>query len=156
MCLKNIFSILSCFLALAIFLRCNPSNTSASETLQSALDCHKALWQTHNPHNYQFRLTMTICAKCVPRGVAAVTIHADTIDAVVADSASYPPVLIQSVPTVDTLFVRIQNAIDHRYEKINITYDEIMGYPTVIDMDINTQVIGDESFYSVDSLHSVL
>ena len=54
--------------------------------------------------------------------------------------------------TVEQLFVVIDTAITNKAASVNAAYDVSLGYPSAINIDQNTSVVGDESSYKAYNL----
>jgi serine protease len=54
--------------------------------------------------------------------------------------------------TVEQLFAVIDTAITNKAASVNATYDVSLGYPSAINIDQNTSVVGDESSYKAYNL----
>ncbi len=119
-------------LAFAILAAGCGGATDPSAAARLRLAHARAVWQTHQLHAYHFDYTLqAMVGTPIPQPVR-ITVQADTVAHVVSlvngaeGTANYP------WPTVDTLFVRAEQALGDNDPPASITYDATLGYPTSI------------------------
>ena len=127
---------------------------------QEELDAHRATWNGGGITNYQVQFQrlcrffgcntdLIIPVRLTVRdGIITEVVDLDT-DEVVTDAPS------GTFLTVDQLFDSIQDAIDRDAADIDIRYDEQLGYPINVDIDINRGVFGDEAVFELRDLQPI-
>ena len=84
------------------------------------------------------------------RGGAIVTAHYTERDAPI------PTYVQTNLPTVETLFAIIAQAIDREADLLDVTYDPLRGYPRRIAIDYRFNTADDEVTHAVSSLEIFL
>lgn len=121
---------------------------------------NKDLWQKQNVENYSFEFSKL----CYCGGLfnpATVVVKADTIHSVLDPQTGEPlrdpqtnELVLQKYPksfqTIDELFEVIENARENA-DKLNVEYDEKLGYPVLIEIDYIKEAIDDEVTYKIDN-----
>lgn len=129
-------------LAFAMFtLTSCSSMVSPSEKLAGA----RARWAQRAPASYS--ITMRRGCECLPEtvGPATVTVSNGAISVhYTATGAAVPKVYVGVFPDVEGLFDLIESAQKNNYDEVDVEYDQELGYPKTISIDINKQTIDDE------------
>jgi len=126
-------------LTIGLFVFNAPSNQlrtyveQRKDTRQNTLDQNRALWQANHPARYRF--TIQTILFCVPGHCPA----DETVTVTEGNAPSW---------TVETLFGRIQKAIDRGYYTVEVTYHPQLGYPTDIRTDPNP-LMTDQSIHLI-------
>jgi hypothetical protein len=148
-------SILSLLLAFILFsISCQNPLDPRLETMQS----QQAIWKSKNISDYDYCLYIG-CSMCSPGGDFILHVKADTLfyaeydtSSVFYDSAtmdSVPKWMYSFLPTIEGLFQKVEIAIDRKAYTVDVSYDSIVGYPNDIYIDLQKQVIDDETHYFV-------
>lgn len=121
------------------------------KTTQQLLDENQTKWANAGVDTYSY--TYRVACFCAVREDIVVNV----INGEVA-SAFYVPSgvmldaeLLEEQSTIDGLFGYIQNGLDEEYAKLEVTYDEQLGYPVTIDEDRLLTVADDERFLEIAS-----
>jgi len=141
------------FLALAIAVTTLPTGvTSCSITGASArtkaeleLARNRQRWASSATHDYEYEFRR-LCF-CPPEATEQVRIvvRQDAIVSVVRTSDGQPATTAFSVwPRVDDLFTDVQQRLDQRTERVDVSYDPVFGYPRSIVVDIALMAADDE------------
>ncbi len=139
-------------LALLPFLTGCVIFTSGSKDLQTELDEHRALWDVAAITDYSMRF-QRLCVFCeidflIP---VRITVRGDTIDTV-TDLDSGAPVVETTEGTfltIDELFDFIQDAINQNASEIDVRYNEVLGYPTDVNIDLSRSFFNDEAQFEI-------
>lgn len=109
---------------------------------------HKSLWDTQDIDTYTYVFQRS--CECLPQDTAPKQV--DVVDGMVVSvdgqSASVdgqPLQAFANIPTIDGLFDKIQQAIDSNPYRMNIQYDETLGYPSNMFIDYEEK-LADEEF----------
>ena len=128
----------------------NSDTTNCSQAWQQELDTARELWESNGIISYDYNFTR-FC-RCLPdtSGPFAIEVRNCTIDSVslIADGMQNLSTTDQ-VPTIDDLFMELQQILDYCPFSYNVSFDEELGYPVeaYIDRDIN--VADEEVSFSV-------
>ncbi len=118
----------------------------AKTPIQMGLNENIAKWSAANISNYQY--TYQSSCFCPPpfTDEVVITVLDGVIQSVFSTTSNVDldSALHSSFDTVDGLFSRIQTAIDENAERISVSYDEELGYPTVIDIDFDSRLADEE------------
>lgn len=107
----------------------------------SELESNKKLWEKQNIKFYEAKVKRN--CRCI-QGPFNIKVVNDVIES--CDSSE---VDCQSLPTVQSLFQSIQDAIDEEYDEISVIYDNELGYPKDVFLDY---VIYNIQFKIIDKL----
>jgi hypothetical protein len=112
----------------------------ANGTAQRQLDAARQRWQAAHIRDYHY--TVERVCFCVPsfRGPATIVVR--------NDAPLAPPASFDDVATVPRLHAIVQQAINDRVERLNVTYDT-RGVPLTISIDRSSMIADDEITYSV-------
>lgn len=108
----------------------------------------RAAWLRLGLENYAF--TYRRDCECKPEWTrpARVVVEAGRVSAAAGADHSLAIAAIEYYPTVDHLFQRIAEAFEDGSDRIDITYDRKLFYPTALRIDPDSDVVDDE--YIVD------
>jgi hypothetical protein len=147
------------FLALLPLLAGCVIFSSDSADLQTELDNNRALWDVAGITEYSMRF-QRLCVFCdvvflVP---VRITVRGDTIDTVTEVDSGDPVVEIAggAFLTIDEVFDTIQLAIDQNASEIDIRYDEFLGYPTDVNIDLSRSFINDEEQFEIREFQELM
>ena len=128
--------------------------SDANQDDQTALDESRSLWEGAGIADYSIRFQrMSSCIFCDPSELILVrlTIRGGVLEEVIDVDGDQP--VTEFNPgiflTVAELFVFIQDAIDQQAAEIDITYDQLLGYPTDITVDFSRRFFDDELGFQV-------
>jgi Family of unknown function (DUF6174) len=130
----------------------NSDTSNCSQAWQQELDTARELWESNGFISYDYNFTR-FC-RCLPQtsGPFAIEVRNCTIDSVslIADGMQNLSTTDQ-VPTIDDLFMELQQLLDGCPFSYDVSFDEEFGYPVeaYIDRDIN--VADEEVSFSVSS-----
>ena len=120
-----------------------------TESRQTELDTHRALWDSHRAIDYDYYYRRScFCMEDYTRKFE-VQVRNDTVDAafVAEDGTAAPDDLLENwLPTIDGIFDQIQSAIGGSAYSMTIRYNETYGYPMSVSVDYN-QMMADEELY---------
>jgi hypothetical protein len=125
---------------------------------RSELERQHAKWASQNITAYRFTYrrecfcgtALTSSTEIEVRGGAIVTAH-------YAERDDPIPTYVQTnLPTVETLFAIIADAIDREADLLEVTYDPMRGYPRRIAIDYRFNTADDEVTHVVSSLEIFL
>ncbi|HWV15438.1 MAG TPA: DUF6174 domain-containing protein [Cellvibrio sp.] len=126
------------------------TNNEYKKTLQSQRD----KWSQRNIHSYQFVFRMSCF--CLPEMTQKkqVTVADDLVkEAFFLESSSYlTQEELTRVKTIDELFDLIDYTINSNPYQLNIRYNSEYGYPEVISVDKNKNMVDDEFTYYASDL----
>jgi hypothetical protein len=116
---------------------------------EGELHDQRAAWEALGIHDYS--VTMQPQCYCPPEAIrtAVVQVRADTVLDVQDPATGEPPAFRQLYRTVEGLFDLIQDAFDRNAESVDVTYDEILHFPTNIAIDYDTNAYDEEIYYTV-------
>lgn len=137
---RNLVRIAALASAMFTLTSCS-SMVSPSEELAGA----RARWAQRAPASYS--ITLMRGCECLPEtvGPATVTVSNGAISVhYTSTGASVPKAYINVFPDVEGLFDLIESAQKNKYYKVDVEYDSELGYPKLISVDINKQMIDDE------------
>jgi len=133
-------------LACAALVACRES-TSVEGSLQDA----RNRWISAGVASYDY--TLQVACFCAPPVTRAVTIsvrNGIVVSRHYEDNGeAVPDALATSFPTIDGLFIEIQNAIDRGAASVTASYDAGRGFPTHVFIDNAANAADDEVSLSV-------
>ena len=140
------------FVALLLFLAGCVIFTSDAKDLQTELDENRALWDAAAITDYSMRF-QRLCLFCAVDFLIPVriTVRDDTIDTVtdLDTGAAVAEITEGTFLTIDELFDFIQDAIDQNASEIDVRYDEVLGYPTDVNIDLSRSFINDDAQFEI-------
>ena len=128
----------------------------------SSLEVNHHRWDKQDIVNYQFTLSVT--CYCFPwQGPSTIVVRADTVHAVLnpktgqtkRDPQTDRPMLEEysnTYPTIDDLFEIIEDAIKRDPYRLEVDYNDKLGYPTQIDMEYSKHMTDDEILYEISAM----
>lgn len=145
------FSLALCTAAALLASACGDS-TGPDSDLQSA----RARWDQKKPAAYSYTVHRGCFCPPEARGPVTVVIRNGAVESrrYIDTGALVPDTYAQSFPTVEELFAQIDTLKAQRPVKLEITYDPVYGFPTLIDVDISFR-LADEEFTLVMSAFTV-
>jgi hypothetical protein len=126
--------------------------SSAEGDLQAELDTHRAMWETAGITDYRIRF-QRLCLNCTVDFLVPVhiTVRDGVIETVTDVDTGQPvdPEIMGAFRTIDELFDTIQFAIDQDAAQIDVTYDEVLGYPRDANIDLSRSLINDDDQFEI-------
>ena len=140
------------FLALLPLLSGCVIFSSDEGDLQAELDSHRLMWETAGITDYRIRF-QRLCLNCPAAFLVPVhvTVRDGVIEEVTDVDTGQPvdPDVVAALLTIDELFDMIQSAIDQNAAQIDVTYDEVLGFPSDADIDLSRSLINDDAQFEV-------
>jgi hypothetical protein len=126
--------------------------SSPDQDRQGALDTHRAMWDAAGISDYSMRF-QRLCFNCSVEFLVPVriTVKDDTLDQV-ADIETGEPVeetIEGAFLTIEQLFDLIQDAINQNAVQIDIAYDEDLGYPRDVSVDLSRSRFNDTAQFEI-------
>ena len=110
---------------------------------QEAFDERRARWELNQLSDYDYVYRRS--CECLPAATSAMTVAVRGGEVASAtDTQSGATVAAYEYPTIDELFDLIQDAIDRDAERLDVTYDTWLDYPTQIRIDYDLETADDE------------
>lgn len=119
------------------------SGTSTAEPIDD-LAAAQMRWDTSDVAAYSF-VVASSCGERNGLGTYEITVEGASSTVENHDPHSGPPT-VRSVPD---LFDHIEIAVDLGADRVDVIYDQTLGYPTSIDIDYDQRAIDDEECYVV-------
>ena len=109
------------------------------------------LWQQRQPFAYDITITKNCFCGFEEPGPVVVSVRNGAVISrrYVLSGHLVGATQAASYPTVDDLFVIIEQAALQHSERLEVYYDQVYGYPTSVAIDPRLTVADDESFYYV-------
>jgi hypothetical protein len=126
----------------------SPTTPRASGELDD-IDSAQQVWRDAKLQSYAFTVTSS-CGERAGIGTYAVTVDPDGSHVQPDDPTSGPT----AVRSIDDLFAQIQQAIDLHADRLDVSYDQSLGFPKQIDVDYHLNGIDDEECYRVSGFSS--
>jgi hypothetical protein len=148
-------SILVLFAASTIGVAAGCSITDAGGRSADALDLarNRQRWASAALHDYEFDYQLSCF--CGPDATEPVhiVVQNDHIVTVVRSRDGLPAgTTYGGWPRVDELFAEVQQRLDQRVARLEVSYDATYGYPHSIILDIELMAADDESFETAGNL----
>jgi hypothetical protein len=124
---------------------CNITGTSARTEQELELARNRQRWASAGVHDYEFDFQRSCF--CLPQATEPVRIvvRRDAIVSVVRTSDGQPASTSYTVwPRVDELFLDVQQRLEQKIERLEVSYDPTYGYPRSIVADIALRAADDE------------
>lgn len=114
----------------------------------------RARWETHAPAAYSYTVSRACFCPVEAVGPITVTVRNGVVESrrYAATGAEVPQQYAHLFPTVEGLFAQVDSARANHVASLNVTYDKIYGYPTLINVDVNVQWADDEYAYTASNL----
>lgn len=124
------------------------------EARREALARNAAVWEAAAPDAYRYQLSRACF--CASAGDFVVTVE----DGVVVSARrtqgdTVPHSDLQYLETVDDLFATVQRAIEDEAYRFRVEYHPELGYPTLIDLDPDRNIIDEEIWLVAGNLTAV-
>ena len=135
-----LFSILFVFIT-----SCGTNSNNANPTSQ-ILNENMRKWAAAGISNYQFTYEKSCFCGPPETDEVLITVLDDVIDTVMktSDNSLVDPSLHPRFHRVGDLFLEIQNAINKQAARLSVSYDENLGYPTLINIDFSLSIADEE------------
>lgn len=120
------------------------------------LEEQRQIWADTGVDSYRYRV-MRGCFCSGPVGTFRVTVTDGVVTAAEStyDGEPVPDDVLPLVPTVDSLFAVIEEAIGSEVDGLVVEYHSDLGYPTLIDIDWIERAIDDEVIYEAAGLEEL-
>ncbi len=144
------------FIAMTLNACSGDSNGNVSQSdLQKILvelQQNKTKWESNNLTSYEYNFNLA--CYCAVVGDMHVTVYEGTAtEAFYLDNSEYlSDAELLSILTVDEAFDKIEYYVSLNPRMLNVTFDETLGYPEVIDVDIDEGVADDEIVYTFSAV----
>jgi hypothetical protein len=139
-------------LSVVCLLGCESSNEEPRQDLtsaQQALNQNIALWQQAGISTYQYTFRKMCYCPPLQGDVVVMVVNGQVSEAFRIPSGTYLSMQeLAGVFPVEGLFARVQEAIDSRVAKLEVTYNAQRGFPEYISIDHNLALIDDEIGYT--------
>jgi hypothetical protein len=126
-----------------------PDNSEAAQLQQ-----HQQKWAQQNLENYRY--TLQVGCFCPPevRQPVVVEVRNGKVASIAAaeNGKSVNPDYFQNYDSVAKLFEIVEDAIARDAYRLDITYDETLGYPTQINIDYNQYMADEERYLTIENL----
>ena len=109
-------------------------------------------WLEEGYASYTYRVDRSCF--CFNAGLADIEVNRGTIVAVtrVDDGSAVAAEFFEIYDTVEDLFDTIENAIEGNAERLEVTYDPDLGFPTSIVLDYSSNVADDEFTFTASRM----
>ncbi|MEH1905519.1 MAG: DUF6174 domain-containing protein [Nostoc sp.] len=115
------------------------------------------LWRRQRIPNYRYEFTRSCF--CFPKATEPVIIEVrNGVTTSITSKETGLPVdgqLFQKYNTIPKLFNIIKNALIKKAANLTVQYAPIIGYPTQINIDYNSQIADDEIFFTIKNLQKI-
>ena len=126
--------------------------SSAHGDLQEELDSHRTMWDVAGITDYRIQF-QRLCLNCSVDFLVPVhiTVRDGVIEEVTDVDTGQPvdPEIVGTFPTIDQVFDLIQDAIDQDAAQIDVTYDEVLGFPSDADIDLSRSQFNDDVGFEI-------
>ncbi len=113
------------------------------------LDAARQRWADAGLDAYRMTLQRSCFCPEDYRGPFEVTVRDGAVASARFDGATVDP---ERVVTVDGLFGLIEDAYERGAERVDVTFDPELGYPTELYIDVSSQMADEEVGYTVSDL----
>jgi hypothetical protein len=136
--------------ALALLLPACDGPFSPLDDERDALEAAQRTWRSQGITSYEFRLER-ICF-CIPARVL-IRVQDQRVVSVTSAETGAPATPDDSLPlTVEALFTVVDRAIDLEAHNLEVDYDDSLGYPLTVGVDVRQEIADDETYYQVSDL----
>lgn len=126
---------------------------------QPQITQHRDQWASNKPSHYQFDASvMCFCAEPVRKPVRFEVNNGEVVSMRYADGGEIPADLkdlFAKHDTIDKLFGILQSAAARNAAEIKVTYDDALGYPTEIAIDMDRQMADEEISYLIANVKAL-
>ncbi|MBN2074020.1 MAG: hypothetical protein JW762_00580 [Dehalococcoidales bacterium] len=134
--------------------------TSCTSPVPRELTDNENLWKDQELENYDFTLERHCFCPEDWRGPVNIKVRNGTSVSVtyLSDGSTVTEGKFENVDTIDKLFTLLNNAFagqgdfDQKADSVDVTYDEQMGYPVTLYIDVSQQMADEEQGYTVTNL----
>jgi hypothetical protein len=129
---------------------CASSKGSGGNPLEGAM----AKWKSAGLHDYSYHYQWSCFCPEEYRKAVVITVRRDSIAGVVfaGTRAAVPRENWSRYQTIDGLYTMLQEAVDHKAYRMDVTYDEDFGYPRTASIDYDEHLADEEAYFTADSL----
>lgn len=130
------------------------SSTGPGGSIESEVVFYRAQWESTKPASYTYAVRHTCFCGQAAIGPVRVTVGPSGVTSRVYVDTSMPvdSAVFDVFPDIDGLFDVIQQAIEDDAHRIDVTWDETMGYPLDISIDYIELAVDDERGYQITEL----
>ena len=133
---------------------------SCTSSVPSDLTTNEKLWKDQKLQNYDFTLERQCFCPEDWRGPVNIEVRDGVAVSVayVSDGTAVTEGKFDSVDTINKLFTLLNNAFtgkgdfDQKADSVDVTYDEQMGYPIMLYIDVSQLMADEEQGYTVTNL----
>ncbi|MCF2151998.1 DUF6174 domain-containing protein [Desmonostoc muscorum LEGE 12446] len=115
------------------------------------------LWRQQRISNYRYEFTRN--CNCLPKATEPVIIEVrNRFPVSITYKSTTQPAdaeLFQQYNTIPKLFNIIKDAIARHAANLTVQYDPILGYPTQINIDYDSEIADDEIFFTINNLQKI-
>lgn len=134
--------------------------TSCATSVPQELTNNEKLWKDQDLENYDFTLERQCFCPEDWRGPVNIEVRGGTAVSVTyqSDGSTVTEEKFENVDTIDKLFTLLNNAFagkgnfDQKADSVDVTYDEQMGYPVTLYIDVSQQMADEEQGYTITNL----
>ena len=132
-------------MTLAGLTSCSISGPSARRDDELDLARNRQRWASAGVHDYAFDFQRTCFCPSEATQQVHIVVREDVIVSVVRTSDGQPANGSYTVwPRIDELFLDVQRRLEEHVERLDVTYDETLGYPRSILADVALMAADDE------------
>ncbi|MBL0938388.1 MAG: hypothetical protein IBJ03_05820 [Gemmatimonadaceae bacterium] len=130
---------------------CGSDAPTTTVTELRELSRAEALWRNRGFRNYRMELAVSCFCPAEVAATAVVTVHGTTIvDVRYADGRVIPAQYWNGRPVVDSLFVRIRDAIHSDfYDRVELEFDPQVGYPIKAAFTTSPSIADGDAVYTI-------
>ena len=162
LCTQSIVSLLSPALpimsrrtavALAIAMSLLGACSLITDASTSELAAARLRWTANGAASYDF--TVYVSCECLYRPVIVVVANGVVRSRKYADTGAdvAPTYVISAYSTIEGLFDFVESVHAKNPAQLDVTYDPVRGFPTIISIDYNAKAVDDEIVYSIRDFH---
>jgi len=146
----SILTVLAILVGLVTFSSCSSLESNASRLLKQ----NEKKWTEQSQlFNQNYTYTIRIGCFC-PDDITSpvnVLVMSGKTDSVVYESDGTPVTkdIFASIDTIEDLFIIIRKAINDKVDELEVEYDPILGYPTIINIDPIKTAVDEERGYTI-------
>jgi len=138
---------------LAALTSCSITGPSARRSDELELARNRQRWASARVHDYEFDFQRTCFCPPELTQEVHIVVRDDAIVSVVRTSDGQPANGDYTIwPSIDALFLDVQQRLEQHIERLDVTYDETLGYPRSILADIALMAADDEYALTAGSL----
>lgn len=150
--------LIACLLTLALSACSDSERSEKISAEMEALAAAKAKWHSAAIHDYQYTLAKScFCVSSAEQaggGTYVVTVKDDVVESAREKDSGEPlsDAQASSLPTVDELFVIIEDAYERDADEVIVEYDAERGFPSRTSVDEDKALADEEFGYLVSDL----